>query len=315
MKKKRSLTVVCPAYNEEDVIADFFFQLKTVIDTQITAYDVTILFVLDRSNDSTFSILETLADKYSNLQVILMSSRFGHQMALLAGIDHCNSDLIVTMDSDLQHPPSLIPEMLEAHETGAEIVVAVRSTDESKSRLRNALSSIFYKIWRRASGLNLSSGEADFRLFTRKVATIFQMEIREQKPFLRGLFYWVGFNRAKIEFSAQARGGGKTKYSRSRLIQFASNSIFSFTFIPLRLASIIGFASSLAALIGIAFITFDYIRNGNAPAGWYTITVLLCFFSSMQFLFLGVLGHYIGMIFEEVKNRPLYIIDRKLNLD
>ena len=229
-------------------------------------------------------------------------------------IDHCNSDLIVTMDSDLQHPPSLIPEMLEAHETGAEIVVAVRSNDESKSRLRNALSSIFYKIWRRASGLNLSSGEADFRLFTRKVATISNGNPRT-KTISQRVILLGGFQQSKIEFSAQARGGGKTKYSRSRLIQFASNSIFSFTFIPLRLASILGFASSLAALIGIAFITFDYIRNGNAPVGWYNITVLLCFFSSMQFLFLGVLGHYIGMIFEEVKNRPLYIIDRKLNLD
>ena len=310
-----SLSVICPVYNEAEVIKNFHRALREELLRSCNDYDWQIVFVLDKSNDNSLEILEEICSYDKRSKLILMSARFGHQLALLAGIDHCDTDMLVMMDSDLQHPPELIPKMINAYHDGYDVVAGIRTDDEGKSWIRKLGSKIFYKIWNGASGLSLTSGEADFRLISSKVAKIFREQVREQNQFLRGLFYWVGFNRTTISYIASPRLNGKTKYPPIRLISFAITSVASFSKWPLQLGIMVGFFSALFALGGFVSIIYDYYAYGSAPTGWYTLATIIFFFSGLQFVFIGIIGQYIGMIFDEVKDRPLYILDRKINFD
>jgi polyisoprenyl-phosphate glycosyltransferase len=313
--QKLSLSVICPVYNEEAVISSFYNEVKTVLDLECDSYDWSIVFILDKSSDQTQAILEGICSKDSSAKLLLMSSRYGTQMALVAGIDHSDTDLIIMMDSDLQHPPSLIPKLIEKYNSGYDIVGAIRTKDEGKGRLGNFLSKSFYKCWNHFSGLQLSSGEADYRLITRRVADVFRNQIREQNQFLRGLFYWVGFKRATITYKALPRIAGETKFSFAKLLLFAVNSVVSFSKLPLQYSIYVGIFCSCLSVIGIMIVVYDFIFEKAAPSGWYTLAVMILFFSGLQLFFVGVVGQYIGMIFDEVKKRPLYIIDRRINFD
>ena len=311
----KSLSVICPVYNEEEAIAVFYQELKEVITEKCADYETSIIFVLDRSTDKTQTILEEICSNDKSTKLLVMSSRFGHQAALIAGIDNASSDVIVMMDSDLQHPPELIPEMLKAYHMGNDIVAGVRVDNRDKGFFSCLPSRLFYLCWNKFSGLHLSVGEADYRLISRRVALVFKQQLREQNQFLRGLFYWVGFNRTTVEFTAANRIGGKTKYTFSKLFAFAINSVASFSKWPLQFAIMIGLLSAIGAMVGFISIVFDYFFYGTAPSGWYTLATIIFFFCGLQILFIGTIGQYVGMIFDEVKNRPLYIIDRKINFD
>lgn len=312
---QESISIICPVFNEEEVIESFYNELTSVIQGACQKYAVEILFVIDRGQDTTTEIIEKICCKDRRVRALCMSGRFGHQMALVAGIDHTDADIIVMMDSDLQHPPSLIPDMLQQYHNGFDIVAGVRLDDHDKSAMLNFFSREFYKFWNALSGLSLQSGEADFRLISRRVAKVFKNSIREQNQFLRGLFYWVGFPKTTVTFEAGHRGGGESKYNSFRLVRFAINSIMSFSKVPLNYAVFVGLLTSIIAIIGVLWIVYDFLIHNNAPSGWYTITVLVLWFSSLQLFFIGIIGQYIGMIFDEVKKRPLYIVDRKINFD
>jgi dolichol-phosphate mannosyltransferase len=313
--RKLSLSVICPVYNEEAVISSFYNEVKTVLEVECYNYDCSIVFVLDKSSDKTEAILEDICSRDDLAKLILMSSRYGAQMALVAGIDHSDTDLIIMMDSDLQHPPSLIPKLIEKYNRGYDIVGAIRTRDEGKGKLGNFVSNLFYKCWNHFSGLQLSSGEADYRLITRRVADVFRYQIREQNQFLRGLFYWVGFKRTTIKYVAIPRVAGETKFSFVRLLLFAVNSVVSFSKLPLQYSIYVGIFCSCLSVVGILVVLYDFVFEKAAPSGWYTLAIMILFFSGLQLFFVGVVGQYIGMIFDEVKKRPLYIIDRRINFD
>lgn len=315
MQDKKTLTVICPVYNEEKVIFLFYKALSDVLETVADRYSWKILFVIDRSTDDSLKILQKLSSITQQVQVLALSNRFGHQMSLVAGIDYADTDIIIMMDSDLQHPPGLIPAMLEKYELGHDVVYTIRREPKDKSVLKRIGSRLFYKIMNFLSDVPLASGEADFRLISNRVANIFRTEIRERNQFLRGLFRWVGYNRVSIEYEPSERLDGDSKYNWSRMLSFASSGITSFSKKPLQYAIVLGVVFALIGMLAIIVALISYFTNDQVPSGWATLSILISTFGGIQLIFLGVIGEYIGAIFDEVKNRPLYIVEEKYNVE
>lgn len=243
-----------------------------------------------------------------------MSRRFGHQAALIAGIDESCGDALIMLDSDLQHPPELISTLLEHWENGADVVQTLRTDGEEIPRAKRATSRWFYDLLGKVSAIDLKPGAADYRLISRKVVTKFQTDIREQNPFLRGLITWVGFNITYVPFTTVKRFGGQSNYSVSRLFAFALNGVTSFSKLPLRLCISAGLAMAFfSILLGIANIGFYLFGDSSVP-GWASLFALVAFTSGVNLFFLGVLGEYVGHIFDEVKGRPRYLISHSYGI-
>jgi dolichol-phosphate mannosyltransferase len=310
-----SLQIVCPVYNEQDVIALFHNALSSTLSTIENRYQWRILYVVDRSSDDTMKILRKFSENDKRTQVLSLSSRFGHQMSLVAGIDHCNSDAVIMMDSDLQHPPELIPELLDAFEQGNDVVYTIRKEPKDNSALKRFGSNSFYRIMSWLSDIPLSPGEADYRLISRRIADIFKNNIRERNQFLRGLFSWVGFNRCGVSYEPSDRAEGKSKYDWSRMLRFASSGIISFSKKPLQYAILLGLSFSILGLISGLYVFITYFVSEYVPSGWTTLGILVSIFGGIQLLFMGIVGEYIGAIFDEVKARPLYLVDESINID
>jgi len=311
----KTLEIICPVYNEQEVIKSFYESLSQTLFSLKNKYEISILFVVDKSTDKTPEILSKIAKKDKSVKVLFLSKRFGHQMSLVAGIDHSKADILIMMDSDLQHPPELIPDLLTLYQAGYDIVTTVRKEPLDKSLLKRLGSKLFYKVINLISEIELSSGEADFRLISRKVADTFSRNIRENNQFLRGLFSWVGFEKTSIEYDARPRESGSSKYSYSRIFKFASSGIISFSKKPLHYAFYFGFIFFCISLILILFSLYTFLTDSSIPSGFTTISILISFFGGMQLLFIGVLGEYLGYVFDEVKSRPIYIVDEKINIE
>jgi dolichol-phosphate mannosyltransferase len=314
MAEKPSLTILCPVFQEEQVIGKFASRLLAVLDGLKERYLSDVLFVVDQSPDRTLEVLKQLAAGDSRLRILSLSSRFGHQMSLLAGIDHCRSDVLVMMDSDLQHPPELIPQLLDQYEAGHDIVSTIRQSSEDVGPLRKAGSWLFYKALNWLSDVPIEPNAADFRLLSRKVVRVFQESIREQNQFLRGLFGWVGFKKTSLSFQAGNRAGGKSKYSFARLLRFAFNGVLSFSKTPLKAAIVVGLLFATVGLVLVIVTTIQFFVYTQLPSGWTTIVTLISGFAGIQLIFMGVVGLYVGAIFDEVKARPHYIIDESVNV-
>lgn len=309
----KTLTVVCPVYNEEEVIEAFYTELKGVLLNLAESYQSKIIFVVDRSEDTTLDILKRIAQLDSSVMIIALSSRFGHQMSLLAGIDHCNSDIVIMMDSDLQHPPALIPTMLREFEQGYDIVYTLRQDTLEINLMKRASSKLFYRFINYIANVPINENAADFRLISRRVAELFQNQIRERNQFLRGLFSWVGFKSIAIPFEARGRSAGKSKYSVGRMMRFAADGIISFSKRPLQAAILVGLAFALLGFLLALITVIQYFLYSSLPPGWATLVITLSVFNGIQLIFMGIIGQYIGAIFDEVKGRPHYIIEEKIN--
>ena len=314
-KELSSLKIICPAYNEEDVIQIFFNELVKILETIESKYNWSILFVLDGIQDSTISILKDLSVDNKKVGVLVLSKNFGHQAALVAGIDYSDSDVIIMMDSDLQHPPELIPKLLRAYEDGNGVVYSIRNKPLDKSLLKRFSSNFFYSLMNRLSDMKLESGEADYRLISRRVANVFKNNIREQNQFLRGLFSWVGFKRHGIRFDSVERMHGESKYNFSKMKKLALSGIVSFSKKPLQYAIGVGLFFALVGFLLGLYSFGMYFIDDKIPSGWTTLSILISFFGGLQLLFLGVVGEYIGAIFDEVKARPIYIVEDKINIE
>jgi polyisoprenyl-phosphate glycosyltransferase len=307
----RSLDVVCPVFREEEVIELFHHQLVAALQPLEQRYRIRIIYVLDPSPDRTESLLQTLSARDPRVEVIVMSRRFGHQAALIAGVDSSRGDAVVMLDSDLQHPPELIPRMTEQWENGADIVQMVRTDDSETGIVKRFTSRWFYSLLQRVGAVDLPAGASDYRLLSQRVAEVVRAQITEQNPFLRGLVSWVGFSIVHLPFKPGARAGGRSHYHTSTLVNFALNGICSFSKFPLRfcvtLGMIIAFLSFLGGFFEIVFYMFGTVE----VPGWASLIAALCFLGGVQLFFLGVIGEYIGLIFDEVKGRPRYIADRR----
>jgi polyisoprenyl-phosphate glycosyltransferase len=310
---RRTLTIVSPVYNEEEGIHDFYESLKPEL-AKLSSYTSDIIFVVDRCSDNTLEILKNIARSDSAVRILALSSRFGYQMSQLAGIDHAKGDAVVTMDSDGQNPPSLLPQLLAEFEKGAHIVHGIRKDTEGLGALRKMQSSIFYWLINKISEVPIIPNASDYRLISQKVATVLREKVRERNLFLRGIFSWLGFKQARVPFVAPPRTKGTTKFSMNRLIQFALLSLVSFSRKPLRAATAVG---ALFALFGFLFAVVtvvQYFLGAIKEPGYSTVIVMLAIFGGVQLMFLGVIGEYIGAIFDEVKARPHYIVEEAINI-
>lgn len=310
---KLKLTVIAPVFNEEDVIGHFHKRTRGVLNS-LDGVESTILYVVDRCSDNTLDVLRGIVATDPNSKVIALSSRFGHQMSLLAGIENSlDADAIVMMDSDLQHPPELIPELLAKFNLGCDVVYTIRSDTEDSGFLRKMAGNMFYRALGRLSQVPMNANSADFRLISSRVAQIIATRFQEQNMFLRGLFTWVGFQQSGVEYKAEKRFAGESKYSFSRMMHLATAGILSFSTKPLRVGIFIGVCFAGLALLLVVGAIISYFVDQSIPSGWTTLVVLMLLFGGIQLVVLGIMGAYIGGIYEEVKARPRYIIDEEFS--
>jgi len=310
-----TVTIICPVFNEAAVIESFYRELRRVLDLLATRYEADMLFVVDRCSDATPDILQQIATRDRSVKILFLSSRFGHQASLLAGMDHVRADITIMMDCDLQHPPSLIPELLAEFEKGYDVVYTIRKDPPGTSFLKRATSRLFYRLINRISDVPINESAADFRLVSRRVVAVFQKEIRERNQFLRGLFSWVGFRSTGVAYTAGERQGGTSKYSLTRMIRFAMHGLVSFSKGPLQAAVVLGFLFATFGLLFAAVTFVQYFLYTSLPSGWTTLAILISVFSGVQLIFLGLIGEYIGAIFDEVKARPHYLVEQQVNFD
>lgn len=312
------LNIVIPVYNEAESIPFLYDRLKTVINQ--LEYDNEVIFVDDGSTDETSSIISNLIRNEDNrITLIRFSRNFGHQYAITAGLDYAEGDVVITMDGDGQHPPELIPELLKLYESGSDLVLTQRIGDEKVGLFKKFTSKVFYKLINYLGETELTPASADFRLQSRKVVLAIR-QMREQLRFLRGMFAWMGFSTSVLQFNPPERIGGVTKYSIKKMINLARNAIFSFSLVPMRLSIITGVIFFLGALVqAIYVLSFWFTGNQDKlTPGWSSLLFIILIIGGLLFVQVGLIGYYIGFIFQEVKNRPLYLISEiidKRNID
>lgn len=304
---KKNITIVIPSYNEESNIEKLLESLNEVIAT--LDYNFKILFVDDGSKDGTISKLKNLAREQHNLFYIELSRNFGHQNALKAGIDYAklNSDAVISMDGDLQHPPSLIPELIARWEEGYDVVYTVRAETESLSYFKNKTSKWFYSLMNKLSEIKFEPGTADFRLIDKRVAEVFS-DFTENELFIRGIINWVGFSQFAVNYIPQERFSGKSKYTLSKMIRFAIQGITSFSTRPLYFAVFLGLGLSIFSIVFFSIYVGYSLYFGHPISGWASVITAIVFFGCLNLIVLGIIGIYIGKLFMQSKGRPNYLI-------
>jgi dolichol-phosphate mannosyltransferase len=304
------LSVIVPCYNEEAVIVESYKRTKSVLEG--LSYDSEIIYVNDGSSDRTCDLLNEIALADKQVKVLHFSRNFGHQPAVSAGIHHCDADLAIIIDADLQDPPELIPEMLALHEQEqANVVYCVRILRDKESFFKRSSAKSFYRFMNRMSEVKFPLDTGDFRLIDRKIMDQF-CRLREHSKYIRGLVSWMGFKQVPFYYERKARFAGETKYPLTKMLKFASTALFYFSKKPLLIAIGLGFLAVMIGIILAIWVAFGKIYGySNAETGWTSIITVVVFFGGVQLLTIGVLGQYIGILFDEIKGRPEYIIDKK----
>jgi dolichol-phosphate mannosyltransferase len=302
------LSIVCPAYEEEEVLPHFHTELGAVLDRLARDYDVEVLYIDDGSRDRTPEVLKDLARQDARVCYLSFSRNFGHQAALTAGLEHAAGDVVIMMDSDLQHPPALIPELLEKWKQGFDVVLTIREEDPDLGWFKQFTSRMFYRLMRLFSDTKIRFAAADYRLMSRK-AVDGLLQLRETHRFLRGLVQWLGFPSAEVRFKPARRKAGISKYNLRRMLNFAADGIVSFSRLPLRLAIFFGllavacgFASAVWGCVGLV---------GPAVAlgtGFWLLLASVNLLGGCILCTLGIVGEYVGRIYEQVKGRPIYLV-------
>lgn len=303
------LSVVVSVYNEEAVLEQFYKVAGEVLNH--IDWDYELLFVNDGSRDKSFQILTELAGRDRHVKVVSFSRNFGHEAAMIAGIDHSRGDAIICMDADLQHPPRCIPQILDQLEQGFDVVNMVRTKNESAGWFKNLASSSFYKIINVLSDVKFENNASDFFAVSRRVAEVLKDSYREKVRFLRGYVQNVGFEKTTIAYEAGVRAAGESKYSIRKLFQFSVNTIVCFSNLPLKLGI---YAGVMAAFLGVVVMVYTLFTRGGAPSGYATIVILNCFMFAILFLIVGIIGEYMAILFAELKDRPIYIVAETRNL-
>jgi glycosyltransferase involved in cell wall biosynthesis len=304
---RKNITIVIPSYNEESNIEKLLSSLNEVIVS--LNYNFKILFVDDGSRDGTIVKLKDLARNQDNLFYIELSRNFGHQNALKAGIDYAklNSDAVISMDGDLQHPPALIPELIARWEEGYDVVYTVRAETESLSYFKNKTSKWFYSLMNKLSEIKFEPGTADFRLIDKRVAEVFS-DFTENELFIRGIINWVGFSQFAVDYMPQERYSGKSKYTLSKMIRFAIQGITSFSTRPLYFAVFLGLGLSIFSIVFFSIYVGYSLYIGHPISGWASVITAIVFFGCLNLIVLGMIGIYIGKLFMQSKGRPNYLV-------
>lgn len=303
------LSVVAPVYQEQETIERFC----GAVAEALAGLPYELILVDDGSNDETPAKLAAMAAADGRIKVVLLSRNFGHQAALTAGLDHAGGNVAVTLDSDLQDPPSLIPLLLERWRRGADVVYAVRSTRAGESRFKLGTARLFYRLFRLLGSVEVEPNSGDFRLLDRRALDAL-LSLRERSRFLRGMSIWVGFAQDSIAYDRDARLAGETKFTVARMLRFSLDAFASFSYRPLQLATALGFLIS-----GIAFVAIPVVivlkLTGNYLYGFSTVEITMLLLGGIQLITIGMIGEYVGRIFDEVKGRPLYVVRSRHNFE
>jgi len=306
------LSVIIPCYNEEAVILETYKRLKNVLTAEQFLYEL--LFINDGSKDKTLSLLKTIAETDQTVKILNFSRNFGHQCAVTAGINHCSGDMAVIIDADLQDPPEVIPEMLRLMlAQQADVVYGVRKKREGENWFKLFTAKMFYRMLNKLSDVKFPVDTGDFRLVNRKIIDQFN-NLEEKNKYIRGLISWMGFKQLPFYYEREARFAGETKYPFKKMLQFAMIGLFYFSKKPLNIATSLGFFSVFLGLLYVLWVLISIVFSlGHTVSGWTSTIVLIVFFGGVQLLTIGILGKYIGNLFDEAKNRPEYIIEDKVN--
>ncbi|HBT87094.1 glycosyltransferase family 2 protein [Desulfobacter sp.] len=303
-----SLSIICPCFNEESTIKIFLEKLIPIMQNVQRPYEI--IFINDGSTDNTLNVLLKAKSKNPQIRILNLSRNFGKEAALTAGLEHAMGEVVIPIDADLQHPPEIIIEFIKKWEEGFDVVVGKRTVRTGEGVIKKLTAKYFYKFHNQISDVEIPYNVGDFRLMSRKVIEALK-RLPENQRFMKGLFAWVGFNTAVVEYEQAPRAAGKTSYNGWKLWDFALDGITSFSTLPLRIWMYIGFLISfLSFLYGSAIVINTLILGVDTPGYASMITVIL-FLGGIQLIGIGILGEYIGRIYKETKKRPLYIIEKE----
>jgi len=307
----KKITLLIPAYNEAPVLGKLYERLTKLADT-VSDYQFEFLFVNDGSRDRTLEIIASYAESDQRVSYVNLSRNFGKEIAMIAGIDHVNSDALVIIDADLQDPPELIPDMIKLWEKGYDDVYARRSSRLGESWFKKFTSSLFYKLLQKSTNIPIQRDTGDFRLLDRRCVDALS-KIRESQRYTKGFFSWIGYKKKEITYVRDPRAAGETKWNYFKLINLAVDGIVSFTTAPLRISTAFGLIISLLAFLYILVIIVRVMIYGVDVSGYPSLMAVVLFLGGVQLLSLGIIGEYIGRIFNESKQRPLYFVEQYHN--
>ena len=305
-------SVIVPMYNEEDVIEETYKRLKMVMDALGESYEL--LFINDGSRDRSADIVFAIALQDPCVRLLDFSRNFGHQAAVSAGLDHAAGHAVVIIDADLQDPPEVIPQMLVLWRQGFEVVYGNRIKRQGETAFKKVTAYLYYRILRWMTNAEMPMDTGDFRLIDRKVCDVMK-GLHERNRFLRGLVHWVGFKQTAVEYVRDERWAGETKYPLKKMLKFAADGIVSFTYKPLKLATYLGFLLSLSGFIYLLVVLYQRLFTDITQPGWASLIGINLVFNGITLFILGIVGAYIGRIYDEVKGRPLYIVRQYAGFD
>lgn len=305
-------SIIIPVYNESEVIRKTYNRLLTVMNQTKQSYEL--IFVNDGSTDTTAAIIREFIAKDKNVKLIDLSRNFGHQIAISAGMDSASGDAIVIIDADLQDPPEVILQMIEKWKEGYEVVYGKRIKRKGESFFKNITAKLYYRLLKQMTSVDIPVDTGDFRLIDKKVREVF-LTLTEKNRYVRGLISWAGFKQTAVEYVRDERFAGTTKYPLKKMIKFALDGITSFSNKPLKLAIYTGMALSALSFIYLLVVVIQKLFTYTTIIGWASIIAVNLFFNGIILMFLGIIGEYIGRIYEEAKNRPLYVIREKIGFD
>ncbi|WP_411348092.1 glycosyltransferase family 2 protein [Paenibacillus sp. WLX2291] len=308
---KKLITILIPAYNEEDVLTHLYDRLKLVTH-EISKYDYEFLFINDGSKDRTIEIIKELREIDTRISIIDLSRNFGKEVAMMAGFDYARGDAIIIIDADLQDPPELIPQMIKFWEDGYDDVFARRNSRQGETWFKKWTSATFYKVLQKVTRVPLQQDTGDFRLLDRRCIEALK-QLRETQRYTKGMFSWIGFNKKEIRFDRDARFAGETKWNYFKLFDLAIEGITSFTITPLRLSAASGIIISACAFIYMIWIIIKTLIYGNPVEGYPSLMTVMLFIGGIQLISLGIIGEYLGRVFNETKRRPLYFVNQYNN--
>jgi len=301
------LSIIVPCYNEAEALVFFYQRTKTVLETSNIDYEI--IFINDGSEDNTLDVISTLRQNNQRVKLIDLSRNFGKEIAMTAGIDFAAGEAVIVIDADLQHPPELIPEMLRYWREGYDVVYATRIKQDEETFFKKKTSKAFYWVIARLSNVRIPENSGDYRLMSRRAVEAIK-QFQEQHRFMKGLFSWIGYRQISIPYHRAPRYAGKTKWSYWQLWNFAIEGITSFSFVPLRVASYLGIVTAFLAIIYASIEILKVVVRGRDVPGYASIMVTLLFIGAVQLITLGIIGEYLGRIYNEVKQRPLYLVQQ-----
>ncbi|WP_314590273.1 glycosyltransferase family 2 protein [Paenibacillus terrigena] len=306
------LSLVVPMYNEEENIDYFYSKITNVMKEYKYNYEV--ICINDGSKDKTLLKLINLAEQDSRIKIVDLSRNFGKEVAMTAGLRSSNGDAVIPIDADLQDPPELIPILIEKWQEGYDVVYATRQKREGETLIKKTTAHLFYRFIKKITKIDIPEDTGDFRLMSRQVVDALN-QLPEHHRFMKGLFSWVGFKQTSIYYQREPRFAGKTSFNYWKLWNFAIEGITSFSFVPLQIAMYLGFIISSLSLIYAGYLVVETLIAGNSVPGYPSIMVAVLFFGGVQLITLGIIGEYIGRIYNETKRRPLYIVREAINFN